>query len=81
MDEFPVDFDVISGARLKMKIRARFAVHHHAAGGDQLIRAATGYETSRGDETIQTHLLFVEALNIKPGRFTPSSLQFFKDAN
>jgi len=72
MDEFPVDFDVIGGARLKMKIRARLSVHHHATGGDQPICVATGYNTSRGDETIQTHLVFVEALNIKPGRFTPS---------
>ena len=62
MDQFPVDFDVISRAWLKMKICARFSIHRHAPGGDQLIRAATGCDTSRGEETIQTHLLFVEAL-------------------
>ena len=62
MDRFSVDFDVISGTRLKMKVRARFSVHRHAPGGDQLIRVATGCDTSRGEETIQTHLLFVEAL-------------------
>ena len=62
MDQFPVDFDVISGARLKMKIRARFSIHRHAPGGDQLIGAATGCDTGRGEETIQTHFVFVEAL-------------------
>jgi hypothetical protein len=62
MDQFPVDFDVISRAGLKMKIRARFSIHRDAPGGDQLIRAATGCDTSRGEETIQAHFMFVEAL-------------------
>ena len=62
MDQFPVDFDVISRARLEMKICARFSIHRHAPGGDQLIRAATGCDTGRSEETIQTHLLLVEAL-------------------
>ena len=52
MDQFPVDFDVISRAGLKMKIRARFSIHRDAPGGNQLIRAATGCDTSRGEETI-----------------------------
>ena len=62
MDQFPVDFDMITVAWLKMKIRARFSIHCHAPGGDQLIRAATGCDTGRSEETIQTHLLLVEAL-------------------
>ena len=62
MDQFPVDFDVIGRARLKMKIRARFSIHGHAPGGDQLIRAATGRDTIRGEETIQAQLVFVETL-------------------
>ena len=62
MNQFPIDFDIISAPRLKMKIRAQFSIHRHAPGGDQLIRVATGCDTSRGEETIQTHLLFVEAL-------------------
>jgi len=62
MDQFPVDFDVIGWTRLKLKIRARFSVHHHAPGGDQLIGAATRCDTSRGEEAIQTHFVFVEAL-------------------
>ena len=62
MDQLPIDFDVIGWARLKMKIRAQFSVHRHASGGDQPVRVATGCDTSRGEETIQTHLLFVEAL-------------------
>ena len=62
MDQLPIDFDVIGWARLKMKIRARFSIHCHAPGGDQLIRAATGCDTIRGEETIQTHSVFVEAL-------------------
>ena len=41
VDQFPVDFDVIGWTRLKMKIRARFSVHRHATGRDQLIGAAT----------------------------------------
>jgi hypothetical protein len=35
-----------------MKIRARFSIHRHAPGGDQLIRAATGCDTSRGEEAV-----------------------------
>jgi hypothetical protein len=36
-----------------MKIRAWFSIHRHMPGGDQLIRAATGCDTSRGEEAIQ----------------------------
>jgi hypothetical protein len=54
MDQFPVDFDVISRAGLKMKIGAWFPIHRHAPGGNQLIRAATRCDTSRGEEAIQT---------------------------
>jgi hypothetical protein len=76
MDQFPVDFDVISRARLKMKICARFSIHRHAPGGDQLIRAATGCDTSRGEETIQTHFVFVEGL-----KSAASALQRFISFN
>ena len=62
MDQFPVDFDVIGRARLKMKIGARFSIHRYPPGGDQLIRATTGCDTIRGEKTIQTHSVFVEAL-------------------
>lgn len=61
MDQFPVDFDMIAVAWLKMKIPARFSIHRHAPGGNQFIRAATGCDTSRSEETIQAHLLLVEA--------------------
>ena len=67
IDQFPVDLDVISRPGLKTKISARFSIHRHAPAGDQLIRAATGCDTSGGEETIQTHFLFVEALKSETG--------------
>jgi len=53
---------MIGATGSKMEIGARFSIHRHAAGSDQLIRTATGCNTGRSEETIQTHLPLVEAL-------------------
>ena len=41
MNEPAIDFDVIGGRRLEMKIATRFSIHDDAAGRNQFIRATT----------------------------------------